>query len=131
VRLPTTAVLALAGVALVAACASVPDEAMSPPVEAGKRLAEARCAGCHSASPGRSSPHRGAPPFWMLDGLHTPESLQRSVAASGLHSQYGMPSLVLTRGEAAALVAYIEAIGAADAAAARRLDMAPCMGMPC
>ena len=123
--------LAAASLAFVAGCASVSDEAMSPPVEYGKRLAETRCAGCHSAVAGRPSPHRGAPPFWMLDGLHTPESLQRSVAGSSLHSEYGMPNVVLTRSEAAALVAYIEAVGAADAAAARRLDMAPCLGMAC
>ncbi|MCR5881056.1 cytochrome c [Phenylobacterium sp. J367] len=112
-------------------CATVPEEPLPPDVAFGKRLAEQHCAGCHGAAPGRTSPHRGAPPFWMLDGLHTPESLQHSVADSGRHTLYGMPSVVITRGEAAAILAYMDAVATADAATARRLDMPPCVATAC
>lgn len=112
--------------------------AMSRPVEAaqaatpavvedGRRLVSRKCAGCHSAAPGRPSPHRGAPAFWLMAGLHTPESLQRSVASSDRHSVYGMPQIVLTRSEAASVIAYIEALSAADDRTRRDMDMTPCI----
>jgi len=111
--------------------------AMTRPVEAaqgamaaaeeGHRLVSRKCAGCHSAVPNRPSPHRGAPAFWLMAGLHTPDSLQRSVASSDRHSVYGMPQIVLTPSEAASVIAYIEVLSAADPKTRRDMDMSPCI----
>ncbi|HVI33563.1 c-type cytochrome [Phenylobacterium sp.] len=108
-------------------------QAATPPVvEEGRRLVSRKCAGCHSAAPGRPSPHRGAPAFWLMAGLHTPESLQRSVASSDRHSVYGMPQIVLTRSEAASVIAYIDALSKVDDGARRQMDMVPCIATaPC
>jgi mono/diheme cytochrome c family protein len=78
-------------------------------VEEGRRIAERNCAGCHAMVPGQTSVDRGAPPFWMLAQLHTPESLQR-VAGDAIHDPHGMPSKVLTPSEAAQLIAYMKAL---------------------
>ncbi|WP_334162946.1 hypothetical protein [Phenylobacterium sp.] len=100
--------------------------------EEGRRLMIRKCAGCHSAVPGRPSPHRGAPAFWLMAGLYTPESLQRSVASSDRHSVYGMPQIVLTRSEAGSVIAYIDALSKADDGKRRQMDMVPCIATtPC
>lgn len=112
--------------------AQAPATATAAAVEDGRRLMLRKCSGCHSAVPGRPSPHRGAPAFWLMAGLHTPESLQRSVASADRHSVYGMPQIVLTRSEAASVIAYIDALSKADDGARRQMDMVPCLATtPC
>ncbi|WP_374470015.1 c-type cytochrome [Phenylobacterium sp.] len=127
-----TRLTVLALLAVLAGGAAVPDQAASPQVQEGRRLAQKYCAGCHGAGPAQISPHRGAPPFWMLDGLHTPESLQHTAASGERHSRYGMSGIVLTRSEAAAILSYIEAVARADHATQRKMEMTPCIATaPC
>lgn len=122
--------IGLAGVAaggLLAACATAPQGPPLPPrVEEGKRLFARTCSGCHSADPARVGGHRAAPAFWRMAGVHTPESLQRAIADPTRHDPNGMPAVVLTRSEAEAVIAYIDAVGRADPATRKQLDIRPC-----
>jgi mono/diheme cytochrome c family protein len=119
--------LALAGCAT--AAAPPPTPAFPPEVEQGRRIAERSCAGCHAMAPGRASVDRGAPPFWLLAQLHTPESLQR-VAADAIHDPHGMPSKVLTPSEAAQLIAYMKALQGPNGGHPS-LRVRPCIGTEC
>lgn len=120
-------------------CASVGDgpEAapMSPSMERGRRIVARACVGCHAVNPDRASAYRAAPPLWLMPGRHTPESLQRAIAASPVHESsrnpLSMPSIVLTQGEAADVIAYVGAFAKADARGRRRLDIVPCIATAC
>ena len=120
--------------AAVAGCASFagpPRTAQAPEVEDGRRIAQRSCSGCHAMTPARPSVDHGAPPFWSLAGRHTPESLMRATQTSPAHEKLAMPSVILTRSEAAALVAYIQALGRAPRSSWRDLDVSPCIAAAC
>lgn len=112
------AVFALAG------CASAP---LAPEVEAGRKVAQSGCSGCHGMTPDRPSIDRRAPPFWRLAGRHTPDSLMQATRTTPAHDPLAMPSVVISRADAAALMAYMKALGSAPKSAWRQLDVAPCI----
>jgi mono/diheme cytochrome c family protein len=121
---PILAALAVTGCA---ALAGPPRTVLAPQVEAGRQYAQRACSGCHAMTPARVSVDRGAPPFWSLAGRHTPESLMQATQTAPAHEKLAMPSVILTRSEAGALVAYIEALGRAPRSAWRDLDVSPCI----
>lgn len=120
-------IMAVVAVAGCASLAGAPRTVQAPEVEAGRRIAQRGCSGCHAMTPARPSIDHGAPPFWTLAGRHTPESLMRAAQTTPAHEKLAMPSVILTRSEAAAVVAYIEALGRAPKSAWRDLDVSPCI----
>lgn len=120
---------ALLAALVVAGCASLAELRPVQPaaVEAGHRLAQRSCSGCHAMTPARPSIDHRAPPFWTLAGRHTPDSLARAARTTPGHDPLAMPSVILTPSEAADVIAYIDALSKAPKSAWRDLDVSPCI----
>ena len=119
------AVLALGGCAAVSGAPAGPP--LDPQVAAGRELAQRGCSGCHGMTPDRASIDHRAPPFWTLAARHNPGSLAQATRTAPGHDRLAMPSIVLDPDDAAALVAYMKALGTAPRSAWRRLDVSPCI----
>ena len=128
-------ILLVALAVMVAGCAGLgsgeaSELQISPAAAEGRRLVQRSCSGCHATNP-EGSLYSAAPPLWSL-GRATPELLQRVLAQSPAHDPYAMPGIVLTLEEAARVIAYIDALAAADRETRSRLAVRPCFGKgPC
>lgn len=112
-------------------CAAIdggsPAADLPPDVAAGRLLAQRACSGCHGMTPDRPGIDHRAPAFWTLAGRHTPESLAAATRTTPAHDRLAMPSVTLSRADAANLTAYMAALGNAQKPDWRRLDVAPCI----
>jgi mono/diheme cytochrome c family protein len=84
-------------------------------VERGHELARKVCAACHAVEPGAASPVPKAPPFASREMQHV-AGLEGRLETLAREGHYGMPPQPLVREDVAALLAYIEHLGRAEAA---------------
>lgn len=116
--------LSLLGTCLsLTACASAGEPFATPEAE-GRFLAQRDCAGCHNANATGRSIFPTAPPLRLFAG-ETPDSLRRRTALARGEAHVGMPQIMLTEGEAAALYAYIRSLSAP--AAPEGAPVIPCI----
>lgn len=101
----------LAGIAFsLSGCASAVDwifETDFADRSAGRRIAEQRCASCHSIDGRTPSPTTGARNFNQIAQRYAGRSLDWELETITEVGHYGMPPLALSPAERAALVAYI------------------------
>lgn len=79
-------------------------------VRRGERLVSARCAMCHAIGRADASPHRAAPPLRIVLQHYPTESLQESLIEGLTSGHPDMPTFRFADGDAAAILAYLEAI---------------------
>ena len=91
-------------------CASAIDWAFETTLvdrSAGRRIAEQRCANCHSIDGRTPSPATGARNFSQIAERYTGRSLEWELETITEVGHFGMPPLALGPAERTALVAYI------------------------
>jgi mono/diheme cytochrome c family protein len=97
---PSISVLSLAGVLIATA-------AIAGDADAGRQLAEGRCAACHVTGPWRGDVFADAPPFEAIARKFPGEGADLIVALRGPHQKMNFrPS----RGEADDIAAYIHSL---------------------
>ncbi|HZZ32465.1 MAG TPA: cytochrome c [Phenylobacterium sp.] len=103
--------ISMTGLLLAAAtAASAAAPAGDPALARGAHLAQRDCAGCHAVTSGERSPNVSAPGFNELRVRFNPISLERRLEVFPRHGHEGMPQPVMTPGDIADLVAYIQSL---------------------
>ena len=104
-------ILVMLSLAVQVGCAAPPVAPSSPmQVASGRRIAQARCARCHAIDLSDRSPNAEAPPFRNIIWRYMPNVLEQRLV-EGHRVAQPMPDFTFGQGEAAALVAYLEALG--------------------
>lgn len=99
-----------------AACAPVQREnvrvvpAPGASIEAGRHMAEIKCAGCHAIGAAGESRHPSAPPFRTLSHNYPVNALEEALAEGILVGHPAMPEFRLTPAEIDDLVAYLQSV---------------------
>ena len=127
-----TRIAPLIGIAFaVSACASTSDiQPLPTDADQGRRLVQQYCVGCHSVQPDGASPLASAPPFRWFKTLQ-PDTLQQVALHIGRGEHSSMPQIILTKGEATAIAAFIRAYANADPKTQKAMSLLPCMGRIC
>ena len=81
-----------------------------PPAEAGKVIAEERCASCHAIGTSGESPVGKAPPFRNLHQRYPVEHLAEALAEGIEVGHEAMPEFVFEPREIDALLAYLKTL---------------------
>ncbi len=109
----TSASLPLSLVRAAAPGATNTEPALSPSLslaqrlEAGQKLASAKCASCHSIKKAGDSPNKEAPPFRTFAQKWPLESLEESLAEGIVTGHQDMPEFVLTPPEIDAFLIFL------------------------
>lgn len=83
-------------------------------VEAGRAIAEARCASCHAVGPSGASPLPPAPPLRELHRRYPVEHLAEALAEGIAVGHPAMPEVVLEPPEIDAFIAYLQSLEPSD-----------------
>ncbi|TCO16262.1 cbb3-type cytochrome c oxidase subunit III [Camelimonas lactis] len=78
--------------------------------EAGRSIAEAKCARCHATGSVGASPHKEAPPFRELARRYPIDNLAEAFAEGLSVGHADMPEFRLSVGQTNALLAYLHSI---------------------
>ena len=103
--------VAVVGACFVAVAALASEEATE---DAGKVIAEERCASCHAIGPSGESRIDTAPPFRDLHHRYPVEHLAEALAEGIEVGHEAMPEIVLEPREIDALIAYLETLERAE-----------------
>jgi cytochrome c len=90
---------------LVAAAA----QAQIPPIDRGRALAQANCAGCHAIGRTGESPLPKAPPFRILHRRYPVQNLAEALA-EGIRVVHPMPEFRLKPNQIDDLIAYLKSL---------------------
>jgi len=129
-RLTMLALAAALGVSAGVAVSKPKDEYQLA-AERGRYLVQRNCVGCHNVGVDGLSPNANAPPFRLLGGKHTAESLRFVAAQSSAGDHYGMPSIYLSIKDARDIAVFIDAFTSAQGKARKKLSVAPCATPTC
>jgi mono/diheme cytochrome c family protein len=94
---------------LVVACLSLSSPGHADDIDKGRALAE-NCSPCHQIGAEGESPLAAAPPFRHIGRLYEVGELEEALVEGIVTAHSEMPEFVFEPSEAAALVAYLEAI---------------------
>ena len=120
--MPCPRTIAAAGFALIlggcmaAAAPAAQDQAVtrmdvvSGSADAGRMLARAQCASCHTVEGSDASPLKAAPPFRELGAFYPASDLQEAFAEGVVTAHPAMPEFQFTPQEIADLIAYLDSI---------------------
>lgn len=110
------AVLLIGATVLAVACASVETGGTRAPpdatdsVQAGRYIAEIKCAGCHAIGQSGESRNASAPPFRMLSRRYPVTALEEALAEGILVGHPEMPEFRLTPAQIDDLLTYLESV---------------------
>lgn len=104
----------LAAFWLLGAAAAAAEEPAGEAVEAGRAIAEARCASCHAVGQSGESPLSPAPPLRNLQRRYPVEHLAEALAEGMAVGHPAMPEIVLEPPEIDAFIAYLQSLEPAD-----------------
>ena len=90
---------------------------LTPSVERGAQVAQARCASCHGVALETASPSRDAPLFRVLSRIYSAPDLQRKLSDISLNGHFEMPAVTIREDEIEDVSAYIASLegGGAEA----------------
>jgi len=83
-------------------------------IEAGRAIAEARCASCHAVGQSGESPLPPAPPLRALHHRYPVEHLAEALAEGMAVGHPAMPEIVLEPPEIDAFIAFLQSLEPAD-----------------
>jgi len=98
--------------ALLAVSCTQPEGGASGDVQAGRKLVEQYCLGCHAVAAGTKSPHPDAPPFAEVARRYPPDDLAEALAegiAVG-HHEVDMPEFAFEPSEIDDIIAYLDSL---------------------
>jgi len=110
------AVLFIGAIFLAASCATAQRGATSVPpgatasAQAGRQIAEIKCAGCHAIGETGESRNASAPPFRTLSRHYPVTALEEALAEGILVGHPEMPEFRLTSAQIDDLLAYLESV---------------------
>lgn len=96
--------------ALAAAAIAAPVLAASPEVDAGRKVAQRACAGCHDIDGDGPSPHADAPPFKRLYGRVDVESLHLKFEDGMMIGHSRMPIARIDADDVVTLTAFLRSL---------------------
>jgi len=103
---------AMAMVASVLCLGAAP--ALTPSIERGAEVAQARCASCHGVALEAASPSHDAPLFRVLSRLYSAQDLERKLDAISRDGHFEMPPVTLHEDEIEDVSAYIASLESDD-----------------